>query len=207
VPGAEYSRLGNSGQWRRCAGFQPVFIAAVRLHGRAVNFTGTILVTDVLGPNGNGITYGVAVWDPPMPRRRCWAGIWMSSSLRNYQTVPTINAPFREFNNGFCNAAATGTPSGVAATLGVNGLYMPVMGAGFANCSPFSYAGGRSIQHWRPHEHDRFGAVLLFTAGGAGQAIDLPWGEDFPDRRITRKSSIRAISAVSPTSRRPLLNR
>ena len=148
----------------------------------AVNFTGNIVVTDVLGANGDGIYLwggGVGSTNLAPPAGGWYLDVFITQS---YFTVPTINAPFSEFNSGFCNAAATGTPSGIAATLGVNGGFMPVMGAGFANCSPFNYANG-------PFPFT-IGGLTNLTAlaqfyfdplGGAGQAIDLPWGQDLPD--------------------------
>ena len=151
-----------------------------------VVFSGAMLTVDLFGTNiyvwGGGTAANLA---NPLP-----GGFYLDVQIsENYVTAPGVGQ-FSEFNVGNCSNNTVGTASGVAATLGVNGGFMPVMGnfgdcvagggpggaTGFAfNAGPFAFGVG-------PITNLTALAQFYFDpAGGVGQSIDLPWGEQFPD--------------------------
>jgi len=154
-----------------------------------VVFAGNILTVDLAGINiyiwGGGAATNLRN-NPLFP-----GGFYLDVAIsENYVTAPGV-ALFSEFNNGTCTNNTIGTASGVAASLGVNGAFMPVMG-NFGDCvaggapggvlTGFNFAGG-------PFPFG-IGGITNLTAvaqfyfdpfGGIGQSIDLPWGEQFPD--------------------------
>lgn len=150
-----------------------------------VTFTGTILTVDLFGTNvyvwGGGVATNLAA---PV------GGFYLDVQIsENYVTAPGVS-PFSEFNVGNCSNNTLGTASGVAATLGVNGAFMPVMG-NFGDCvagggpgglTGFNFNGGPFAFGIGPITNLTALAQFYFDpAGGVGQSIDLPWGEDFPD--------------------------
>src|SRR5262249_17428476 len=96
-----------------------------------VVFAGNILATDLAGTN-------IYIWGGwaatnlgnPLP-----GGFYLDVAITaNYVTAPGVGL-FSEFNNGTCTNNTIGTASGVAASLAVNGAFMPVMG-NFGDCVP-----------------------------------------------------------------------
>jgi hypothetical protein len=172
-----------------------------------VTFSGTLLATDLLGANvyiwgGGAATY---IGGP--------GNFYLDVQIsQNYVTAGGVGG-FSEFNVGNCTANTVGTSSGAAATLGVNGVFMPVMGssgpgpggdclaAGGPGGNPgFSFAGG-------PFAFGLGGVTNLTAlaqfyfdaAGGVGQSIDLPWALDFPeiDLGIPTPDTIANFSATN----------
>jgi hypothetical protein len=151
-----------------------------------VTFSGTILTVDLFGANvyiwGGGVATNLAA--PP-------GGFYLDVQIsQDYVTAPQANAPFSEFNVGNCTNNTIGTASGVAATLGVNGNFLPVMG-NFGDCVAGGGPGGQTGFAFNGGPINQpIGLITNLTAlaqfyfdpaGGLGQSIDLPWGEDFPD--------------------------
>jgi hypothetical protein len=154
-----------------------------------VIFAGNVLVTDLAGLNvyvwGGGAAANVRN-NPLFP-----GGFYLDVAIsQNYVTAPGVGL-FSEFNRGTCTNNTIGTASGVAASLGVNGGFMPIMG-NFGDCVAGGAPGGVLTGFDFGSGPFVFGiggitnltAVAQFffdPAGGVGQSIDLPWGEDFPD--------------------------
>jgi hypothetical protein len=150
-----------------------------------VTFTGTILTVDLAGTNiyvwGGGVATNLAA-----PAGGFYLDVMISE---NYLTAPGVGL-FSEFNVGNCTNNTLGTASGVAATLGVNGGFMPVMG-NFGDCVAGAGPGGQTGFNFNAGPFPfAVGGVTNLTAlaqfyfdpaGGIGQSIDLPWGEQFPD--------------------------
>lgn len=152
-----------------------------------VVFAGNVLTTDLAGTNiyvwGGGAATNLA---NPLP-----GGFYLDIGIaETYLTAPGVGL-FSEFNRGTCTNNTIGTASGVAASLGVNGGFMPVMG-NFGDCVPggapggvltgFNFAAGPFV--FGVGGITNLTAVAQFyfdPAGGVGQSIDLPWGEQFPD--------------------------
>jgi hypothetical protein len=152
-----------------------------------VVFAGNILTVDLGGTNiyvwGGGAATNLA---NPLP-----GGFYLDVQIsENYVTAPGVGL-FSEFNNGTCTNNTIGTASGSTASLGVNGGFMPVMG-NFGDCvaggapggvlTGFSFAAGPFP--FLIGNVTNLTAVAQFyfdPAGGVGQSIDLPWGEQFPD--------------------------
>lgn len=154
-----------------------------------VVFAGQVLTVDIAGTNiyvwGGGAATNLR--NPPLFP----GGFYLDVAItENYVTAAGVGL-FSEFNNGTCTNNTIGTASGVAASLGVNGGFMPVMG-NFGDCvaggapggvlTGFNFAGGPFP--FGIGNVTNLTAVAQFyfdPAGGVGQSIDLPWGEDFPD--------------------------
>jgi hypothetical protein len=152
-----------------------------------VVFAGNILTVDLAGSNiyvwGGGAATNLA---NPLP-----GGFYLDVAIsENYVTAAGVGL-FSEFNSGTCTNNTIGTASGVAASLGVNGGFMPVMG-NFGDCvagggpggvlTGFNFAAGPFL--FGIGNVTNLTAVAQFyfdPAGGVGQSIDLPWGEQFPD--------------------------
>jgi len=157
-----------------------------------VVFAGQMLTADIGGLNiyvwGGGAATNLQN-NPLFP-----GGFYMDVAIsQNYVTAPGVGL-FSEFNNGTCTNNTIGTASGVAASLGVNGGFMPVMG-NFGDCVAGGAPGGVLTGFNFAAGPFAFGignltnltAVAQFyfdPAGGAGQSIDLPWGENFPDTNL-----------------------
>ena len=152
-----------------------------------VVFAGNILTVDLAGINiyvwGGGAATNLA---NPLP-----GGFYLDVAIsQNYVTAPGVGL-FSEFNKGTCTNNTIGTASGVAATLSVNGGAMPVMG-NFGDCvaggapggvlTGFNFAAGPfPIAVGGATNLTALAQYYFDPAGGIGQSIDLPWGEQFPD--------------------------
>ena len=153
-----------------------------------VTFSGTLLATDLFGSN-------IYIWGGGAATYIGGAGnFYLDVQIsQNYITAGGVGG-FSEFNVGTCTANTVGTSSGVAATLGVNGGFMPVLGssgpvfggdcvaAGGPGGNPgFTFANGPNAFAVGGVTNLTALAQFYFDgAGGVGQSIDLPWGEDFP---------------------------
>jgi hypothetical protein len=155
----------------------------------SVTFSGTLLATDILGSN-------VYIWGGGAATYIGGAGnFYLDVQIsQNYVTAGGIGQ-FSEFNIGNCTANTVGTASGVAATLGVNGSFLPVLGSAGpifgGDCLAAGGPGGTPgfTQNAGPAAIGIGGVTNLTAlaqfyfdaAGGLNQSINLPWGEDFPD--------------------------
>jgi hypothetical protein len=152
-----------------------------------VTFNGTLLATDTPG--------GIYLWGGGAATNVGAANFYLDVQIsQNYVSLPGVQ-PFSEFNIGNCTNNTLLTTSGVAATLGVNGAFMPVLGSagpGFGgDCLAGGGPGGQTgfTQAAGPFAFGIGGVTNLTAlaqfyfdgAGGLGQSINLPWGEDFPD--------------------------
>jgi hypothetical protein len=104
-----------------------------------VTFSATILTVDLFGVNvyvwGGGVASNLAA---PV------GGFYLDvQTSQDYVTAPQANAAFSEFNVGNCTNNTIRTLSGVAATLGVNGNFLPVMG-NFGDCVAGGGPGGQT---------------------------------------------------------------
>jgi hypothetical protein len=154
-----------------------------------VTFSGTLLATDLLGIytyiwGGGAATY---IGGP--------GNFYLDVQIsQNYVTAGGVGL-YSEFNIGNCTANTVGTVSGVAATLGVNGNFLPVLGSSGpifgGDCLPAGGPGGTpGFTQAAGPAAIAVGGVTNLTAlaqfyfaanGGLNQSINLPWGEDFPD--------------------------
>jgi hypothetical protein len=133
-----------------------------------VDVTGAALAVDLGG--------GIFIWADGTVTDLTGAALFVDfGATQNYRTIPTIGAPFAGFNNGGCNAAATGAGDGDLADLFINGSGLFV--GGNIACSPISqvFAGNVTIGGVTNMEAL---AIYAFNAGAANQQIELPWGDD-----------------------------
>ena len=152
-----------------------------------VSFTGNLLAMDLLGTN-------VYIWGGGVATNTAATGFYLDVQIsQNYVTSPGIGQ-FSEFNIGNCTNNTIGTTSGVAAVLGVNGNSLGTMGssgafggdcvagAGPGGATGFAFANGPiPVAIGGVTNLTALAQFYFSAAGGAGQSIDLPWGEDFPD--------------------------
>jgi hypothetical protein len=143
----------------------------------ADGFTGTFLTADSGGKYIYAWGTGTAVSDLND------AGLYLDVSMRqNYVTAPG-KWTFGESLNSTCDAAAQAGPASIAAQGQVNGTNLAVLGfpgdcaAGgvIASAGGYNFTVGRVTQMLA-------GASFQFPA--AGETINLPFGDDFPNPDI-----------------------
>jgi len=134
----------------------------------SVAITGAALAADING--------GIFIWADGTVTDLTGAALFVDFGVtQSYATIPTIGAPFVGWNNGVCNGFATGAGDGDIADLFVNGNAL--FAGGNIACSPITqaYAGNVTIGGLT---NITALAIYDFNAGAAGQAIELPWGDD-----------------------------